>query len=106
MSLQLIPVSESSIPRWLYIISETVNNLIIGRANNTSTFTLASGATSTVIVDPAFESSQVPCWTPTTAAAATAMTKVYVSSRSKGTFTVTHDNTADTDRTFIYTRWG
>lgn len=88
------------------LTADTINQIMRGRANNTGTFTLAAGATTTTVTDPAFQSSMVPLWTPTTATAATALTKVYVSSRSKGSFVVTHDNTADTDRTFIYSRWG
>jgi hypothetical protein len=39
---------------------------------------------------------------PTTAHAAAAKTKVYVSARSTGSATLTHDSTADEDRTFGY----
>lgn len=87
-------------------ISETVNLMLKGRGNSTGTFTLTANATTTTVTDPAFESSMVPSWTPTTAHAATAMTNLYVSARSKGSFTLTHANTADVDKTFLYTRRG
>lgn len=87
-------------------IANTVNALLRGRANVADTFTLAAGATTTVVSDTAFESSMVPVWTPTTANAATAMTNLYVSARTKGGFTLTHANTATVDRTFLYIRWG
>lgn len=88
------------------LIATTVNKLASGRANNASSFTLAAGVTSTTVTDPAFESSMVPAFTPITANAATAVATTYVSSRSKGSFVVTHANNAQTDRTFIYTKWG
>lgn len=88
------------------LLADAINAIMSGRANNTGTFTLAAGATTTTVIDPAFESSMVPQWIPTTATAATAMTKVRLTSRVNGSFVVTHDNTADVDRTFLYTRWG
>ena len=88
------------------LIATTVNEMMKGRANNASSFTLTAGATTTTVTDPAFESSMVPVLVPTTATAAAAVTSLYVSTRSNGSFVVTHDNTADIDRTFLYIRWG
>lgn len=103
MSLQVLPLVGDNLT---YLLAETVNSMLKGRANNAGTFTLAAGVTTTVVEDNAFESSMVPVWSPTTANAAAAMTNVYVSARDKGSFTLTHANTATTDRTFIYTRQG
>lgn len=89
-----------------YLLAETINNILKGRANNSGTFTLTAGATTTVVTDTAFESSMVVTWMPTTVNAAGAMTNLYVSARDKGTFTLTHANTATTDRAFAYSRWG
>jgi len=87
-------------------IAVTVNEVIKGRANNTGEFTLTAGATTTTVIDPAFESAMVPVWTPTTLNAAAALSTTYLTSRDKGSFVVTHANAGTTDRTFIYLRWG
>lgn len=88
------------------LMADTINKMMTGRANNTGSFTLEAGVTTTVVSDPAFESSMVPLFTATTANAAGALATMYVSDRSKGSFTITHANTGTTDRTFIYSRWG
>lgn len=105
MSVNVVPLREET-QRHLYLLAETSNLLLRGRANNTGTFTLTAGATSTVVTDPAFESSMVPLFTPTTANAAGALATTYVSARDKGQFTITHANAGSTDRTFLYVRWG
>lgn len=106
MSLPLVPTKAFDIQQKLYLLSETLNSVIRGRANVASSLTLAAGVTSTVVTDPAFESSMVPVLTPTTANAAAALPTTYVSARDKGAFTLTHANTATLDRTFLYVRWG
>lgn len=88
------------------LVADTVNKIMSGRANNASEFTLTENDTTTVVTDPAFESSMVPVWSPTTANAAAAMTNLRVTAREKGSFTLTHSNTATLDRTFLYVRWG
>jgi hypothetical protein len=87
-------------------MAETINKILTGRANNANEFTLTAGATSTVVVDPAYESLMVPVFIPTTANAAAAVPTTYISARSKGSFTVTHANNGQTDKTFLYVRWG
>lgn len=89
-----------------YLMAETINKILTGRANNASSFTLTANVASTVVIDPAFESSMVPVFVPTTANAAGAIATTYISDRSNGSFTVTHANNAQTDRTFLYIRWG
>ena len=84
--------------------AQAINGLIDGKADVAKTFTLTAGATSTVVSDNKFESGMVPVWVPMTAHAATAMTSVYLSARASGSFTLTHNNTADVDRTFGYVR--
>lgn len=86
--------------------AESINGLIDGKLDAIGTFTLEDGATTTVVSDNRFESSMVPWWTPTTATAATAMTSLRLTARANGSFTLTHNNTADTDRTFLYGRLG
>ena len=88
------------------LIAGTINEMLKGRANNAGSFTLAAGATTTTVIDPAFESVMVPIPVATTATAAAAMTVLRVTTRSNGSFVLTHNNTADVDRTFLYVRMG
>lgn len=103
-----LPVLQTQGPEALHRqqIAITVNEMLGGRANNSGSFTLTAGATTTTVIDPAFQSSMVPVWTPTTSNAASAASTTYLSSRSKGSFVVTHANSGTTDRIFIYQRWG
>lgn len=87
-------------------VAESINGLIDGKLDVTGTLTLADGATSTVVLDNKFESNMVPVLTPTTANAAGALATTYLSARAKGSFTLTHANNAQTDKTFLYVRLG
>ena len=106
MSIPRIAVRGLTQEQQLQRIAESINGLIDGKLDVTGTFTLEDGETETVVMDNRFESNMVPHWTPTTANAATAMTSLFLSARDKGSFTLTHDNTADTDRTYLYVRLG
>ena len=59
-----------------------------------------AGATSTTLTDSRIGGASFIGFSPTTATAATALTALYVSAKAKGSATLTHNNTADTDRTF------
>jgi hypothetical protein len=87
-------------------IARAVNGLIAGKADVTETFTLTANSATTTVTDTKFESNMVVIWAPTTANAASAMTNLYISSRSRNSFTLTHANNAQTDRTFLYIRMG
>lgn len=69
-----------------------------GKMNVVASVTLTAGATTTTITDQRIGGSSFIGLSPTSATAAIA--PVYVSAKGKGTATLTHDNTADTDRTF------
>ena len=104
-----LPVPHKTNPnkdQLLLSMAETMVEMLKGRDNSTSTFTLTANATTTTVTDNLFNSDQMPAWTPTTANAAGAMTNLYVSARTNGSFTLTHANTATTDRVFLYTRRG
>lgn len=81
-------------------IAERVNRLNQGKMNAVTTLTLTAGATTTTLTDTRIGGGTYIGLSPTTATAAAAMTKVYVGPKTKGSATITHDNTADTDRTF------
>lgn len=87
-------------------LATAVNALIAGKADVVGTFTLAAGGTSTVVADNKFEGNMAVLWVPLTANAAGAIGGLYLSARQQGQFTLTHANTASTDRTFAYVRLG
>jgi hypothetical protein len=80
----------------------TIEQIMEGRTRNYGTFTLAANAGTTTVLDASFESHQSVVWSPTTTTAATAMTNVRVTTRNSGSFVLTHSNTADADKTFLY----
>lgn len=86
-------------PRDLY---EIVNSVRDGKLNSTGTFTLVANAATTTVADLRAGPDSVILWMATTANAAAAAGGLYVSSRGKQTFTLTHANNAQTDRTFSY----
>ena len=69
------------------------------------TITLTASATTTTIADAGFRKDDIPFLIPTTGNAAAALATTYVSSRSRGSFVLTHANNAQVDRTFLV-RWG
>lgn len=81
-------------------IVSAIMQIAQGRSNAVGTVTLAAGAGTTVVAfDNCSEESQV-FLSPKTANASAAVSNVYVSSIGNGTFTLTHANNAQTDRTF------
>lgn len=88
-------------PRDLYSIG---NGIMQGRLNDKGTVTLTASAATTVVSDRRVGPNSVITFMPTTANAAAEIGNgtMYVSARSDGTFTVTHANNAQTDRTFGY----
>lgn len=83
--------------------AEVVNNMLRGKTNNTNTVTLTNSATTTAVSDFNVGPESVIVFMPTTSDAATefAAGGMYVSARSKNSFTITHSN-ASTTRTFQY----
>lgn len=86
-------------------ISDRVNDLIQGRSNATGTVTLTAGAASTTVSKTTINASAGIFLFPTTAHAAAEMGNgtLYGSvTPGGGSFTLTHANNAQTDRTFYY----
>jgi hypothetical protein len=106
MSVPKISTRGLSDAQQLVLMAERINSIIDGKIDAVDSFTLTANATTTTVSDNKFESNMVPVWSPATANAAAAMTNVYLSARTKGGFTLTHSNTATTDRTFNYSRLG
>lgn len=103
-----IGVKEQSpdLPQWVAEIAKQSNELLNGRTNNYGTLTLTANAASTTITLAAgrLGNNTVILLQPTTANAAGAIATTYESSRSvlNGTFTLTHTNNAQADKTFSY----
>lgn len=81
-----------------------VNQAHIGKLACTGNVTLNAGATSTTVSDVRVGAFSFIGLTPITANAASAVAagNVYISTRGKATFTITHPNSAAADKTFVY----
>ena len=85
-------------------VAFVVNNLLEGKINSTGTVTLTASTTSTVVSDRRVGANSLIFFMPQTANASSEMASggMYVSSRGKHTFTITHPNNANADKTFGY----
>jgi len=94
----------SAAERDLYRIVRAIRELFEGRRNTTGTVTLTTNATSTIVTHLNFGVGSVPHLTPisATAAAEVGAGTIYVSARTNGSFTLTHTNNVQADRTFLY----
>lgn len=82
-------------------VEDRINQIIQGKINATKSVTLTANDTTTTITDPRISAASYIGLMPTTATASAAMDAVYVSARTSGSATLTHDNTADVDRTYV-----
>ena len=84
-------------------VAEVVNGIMNGKTNNTGTVTLGTSVTSTTLNDARIGADSVILFMPTNANAATIFAggSLYVSSRGKGTATITHPTTL-LSSTFAY----
>ncbi len=78
-----------------------INAILQGRINSTGTFTIASGTTTTVVVNPLAHSGSIPIVVPIEAP----ISGLYVSARTLGSFTLTHAS-AGTNTDYLYTLIG
>ena len=85
-------------------VSQVVNNILEGKLNSTGSFTCTASAATTAVTDFRAGKESVILLMPTTANAASELGAgtIYVSTRAKQGFTVTHANNPQTDRTFEY----
>ena len=85
-------------------IASVVNLLVDGKNNATGSFTLTTSATSTTVSDLRAGTNSVISYMPTTANASAEIGAgtIYISARADSSFTVTHANNSQSDRTFIY----
>lgn len=87
----------------LAIVALAINELAAGRSNAHGTFTLTESTTTTAVTNANCASGSCVKVTPTTANAAAEIGNgtLYITA-ANGSFTVTHANNAQTDRTFTY----
>ena len=85
-------------------ISQVVNNILEGKLNSTGSVTLTASAATTVVNDNRSGYESVILFMPTSANAAAEQGAggMFVSSRGKQTFTITHANNSQSDRTSDY----
>jgi hypothetical protein len=95
-------------PNLLRSLIRVIRNMMQGKTNNTDTVTLTANSTTTTVTlaDGRLSNDTVIVFMPTTANAATEFGagSMYISAKNIGsnTFTITHVNNAQTDRTFSY----
>jgi len=84
-------------------VAEIVNGIMDGKTNNTGTIRLASSSTSTTLTDARLGPASVIIMTPMTSNAAKEFGTCFISARTNGSATITHQNTghADLDYTYI-----
>lgn len=84
------------------VLAGALNDLDGGRLSNGGVVTLTAGATTTVVARLGVAAGDAVFLSPTTANAAAAAATTFISSTGKNTFTITHANNAQVDRTFRY----
>jgi len=85
-------------------INAAIQALAQGRSNATGSVTLTASVATTTVTNANCSVNSSPYLTPTTANASAEFGNgtIYVSAVANGSFTVTHANNAQTDRTFLY----
>lgn len=106
MSFLNAPEYMPNLHEWLRKTVRVVNGIMQGRTNNYGSVTLTSNAGSTIVQEAPNRISDysVIVFMPTTSNAAVAAQTMYVSATSpaNNTFTITHANNAQSDKTFRY----
>lgn len=81
-------------------VVERINRVMQGKLNAVTTVTLAANVTTTTLTDSRIGANSYLGFSPRSANAAVATGNLWVSAKTKGSATLTHANTATTDRTF------
>lgn len=84
------------------ILVAFVNRLLLGKLNCSGTITLNTGATNTTLTDHRIGATSFIGFMPQTANAATAHASIYVTGQTKGSATINHASSLNTDQTFRY----
>ena len=101
-----VPARWHNVDEWLRKIAEAVNGIDEGRVSSNGSATLTASSATTVVTDRRVGKDSVILFDPRTANAATELygATMYVSAVAprSSTFTITHANNSQTDRTFKY----
>lgn len=98
MSALVLNLNEQELGKF----AAAINQLAQGRSNAVGTVTLTASVASTTVTPETCGAGSKVFLTPTTANAAAALATTYVSAVAPKSFTLTHANNAQTDRTFGY----
>ncbi len=93
-------------PGWGIRIARVVNNLLIGKLNNTGTVTLGNGVVSTTVSDARCGPSSVVLLMATSSTGAVALDQWSIQTRTNGAFTITHISTSTANCTASYALFG
>ncbi len=98
------PITWRNIPEHLRIIAGILNSVLDGRQNNVGTVTLTASVASTSVAERRCGTDSVITLMPTTGNAAAELGNgtLYIGTVTAESFTITHANNAQTDRTFKY----
>lgn len=87
---------------YLRQLAVVINNLLIGKSQNTGEFTLNAGGTTTTVINAICSKQSVILLMPKTEHAAQDFQKIWIPDPESGQFVVNHNNDVHTDRTFGY----
>lgn len=95
-------MSGYSIPTGQSELDDVVRNVMQGKVNASGELTLVANAATTIVLDVRVGPLTTILLMPLTANAAAAAPVTFVSARTDGSFTLTHANNAQIDKTFGY----
>ena len=87
---------------WGRSVAQVVNNLLIGKLNNTGAITLVNGGASTTVSDARCGPDSVILLMATSPTGAVALNQWSIQTRAKGAFTITHISTSTANCTAGY----
>ena len=100
----LAPTYWGAVEEGLRKVAEVVNSLRDGKINSVGTVTLTANSTTTTLTDPRINPNSKISLTATTSTAA-ASTGLYVTAGT-GSAVITHNSTADANKTFAFAIFG
>lgn len=108
MAFIRLPVSWRDVREMVRKLADAVNSLGDGRSNATGTVTLTAAAATTAVTDRRVGTDSVIALMPTTANASGEIGAgtIYIAAVTAGSFTVSHANNAQADRTYGYSICG
>lgn len=93
-----VSTQEKDLAKYALAIQAALN----GRSNATGSVTLAASAASTTVAAPNCAAQSAVFLFPRSANAAAALASTFISAVGKQSFTISHANNTQTDRTFFY----